>query len=317
MMFDLILVVAAFVAIVLFLRWREPHMLYYPDRTIDQTPDHLSLKYDDVTLTASDGVKINGWYVHAPAVVEAAVPAARNDEEKERQNAAETAAAINPPLTILFLHGNAGNISHRLEKLQILVDLGANTFIIDYRGYGRSEGYPDEQGTYRDAEAAYEYVTQRMIGEPRAALAARDAATSSRGNRSGIVVYGESLGSAVAVDLATKHPVAGVIIEEAFTSVGDVGQKMFPFLPVRWMVQNKYDTLSKIGRINAPLLIFHSRNDELFDLRHARRLLAAAKEPKQLVELTGGHNDAFAVSAQTYRQHLRDFLARISKPPSS
>jgi fermentation-respiration switch protein FrsA (DUF1100 family) len=275
MIFDLLLVVVAFVAIVLFLRWREPHMLYYLDHSIDQTPDHLSLKYDDVTLTASDGVKINGWFVHAPN------------------------ASRSPRSTILFLHGNAGNISHRLEKLQILADLGADTFIIDYRGYGRSEGHPGEAGTYRDAEAAYEYLTG---GTP----AGRALPPQS------IIVYGESLGSAVAVDLATKHPVGGVVIEEAFTSVGDVGQKMFPFLPVRWLVQNKYDTLSKIGRINAPLLIFHSRNDELFDMRHAQRLLAAAKEPKQLVELSGGHNEAFAVSGETYRRNLRDFLIQCS-----
>ena len=293
MMFDLILVVAAFVAIVLFLRWREPHMLYYPDRTIDQTPDHLSLKYDDVTLTASDGVKINGWFVHTPDVVGRVTP----------HGGSPMSAEVSPTsarrLTVLFLHCNAGNISQRLEKLQILADLGVDTFIIDYRGYGRSEGQPGEAGTYLDAEAAYEYLTKILNREPRT-----------------ILVYGESLGSAIAVDLATKHPVAGVIIEEAFTSVGDVGQKMFPFLPVRWLVRNKYDTLSKIGHINAPLLIFHSRNDELFDMRNAQRLLAAAKEPKQLVELTGGHNDAFAVSAQTYRENLRDFLARVSKPPS-
>ena len=289
MLFDLLLVVAAFVAIVLFLRWREPHMLYYPDRTIDQTPDQLGLKYDDITLTASDGVKINGWFVHAPD------------------------APRSPRSTILFLHGNAGNISHRMEKLQILADLGADTFIIDYRGYGRSEGQPNEQGTYRDAQAAYEYLTNGAPGQPRLG---ETPLRHFSGNRAlppqSIIVYGESLGSAVAVDLATKRPVGGVIIEEAFTSVGDVGQKMFPFLPVRWLVRNKYDTLSKIGRINAPLLIFHSRDDELIPIRHAQRLFAAANEPKQLVELTGGHNDAFAVSGETYRAALKDFLIQCS-----
>ena len=125
-----------------------------------------------------------------------------------------------------------------------------------------------------------------------------------------IVVYGESLGSAVAVNLASSTPVAGVVIEEAFTSIGDVGQRMFPFLPVRWLVRNKYDTLSKIGRLNAPLLILHSRDDEYFSMRHAERLLASAREPKQLVELRGGHNDAFLVSQQIYREVLKQFFAR-------
>jgi uncharacterized protein len=277
MTFDLILIVAAFVAIVLFLRWREPHMLYYPDHTIDQTPDQVGLKYDDLTLTTADGVKINGWFVHAPR------SSITNHQPPVTNHLS--------PLTILFLHGNAGNISHRLDKLQIFAELGVDTFIIDYRGYGRSEGQPNEQGTYRDAQAAYSFLLNTNHKSP-----------------STIILYGESLGSAVAVNLAVKQPVGGVIIEEAFTSIGDVGQKMFPFLPVRWFVRNKYDTLSKMPRLKAPLLIFHSRNDELFDMRHAQRLLAAANEPKQLVALHGGHNDAFAVSGETYRNALKNFL---------
>ncbi|HUJ70827.1 MAG TPA: alpha/beta fold hydrolase, partial [Verrucomicrobiae bacterium] len=204
-------------------------------------------------------------------------------------------------LTVLLFHGNAGNISHRLEKLRILHDLGVNTFIIDYRGYGRSEGTPNEQGTYRDAQAAYEYVVGRAR-PPGAPL------PSPRF----IIIYGESLGSAIAADLASKQPAGGLILEEAFTSVGDVGQKMFPFLPVRWLVRNKYDTLSKMPRIKVPLLILHSREDELVNIRHAQRLFAAANDPKQLVELHGAHNDAFLVSEPTYRAALQQFLAALS-----
>jgi pimeloyl-ACP methyl ester carboxylesterase len=260
----LITIVLVLIGFALFLRWREPSMIYFPDRAIAATPDTVGLRYEDVWLTTADGVRIHGWFVPAsPSTIH------------------------HPPSTILLLHGNAGNISHRFEKLEILHSLGANVLIIDYRGYGRSAGKPDEQGTYRDAEAAL-----RHLGTE----AART------------ILYGESLGSAVAVDLATKVPVRGVIIEEAFTSVGDVGQRMFPFLPVRWLVRNKYDTLGKIGRINAPLLIFHSRQDEFFSMRHAERLLAAAREPKRLVELRGSHNDAFLVSGETYRGALADFL---------
>ena len=162
------------------------------------------------------------------------------------------------------------------------------------RGYGRSEGAPDEPGTYRDAQAAYDYLVQQRKVAPRS-----------------IVVYGESLGSAIAADLATKVDVGGLILEEAFTSVGDVGQKMFPFLPVRWLVRNKYDTLGKMPRIKVPLLIFHSRDDEIFDIRHAQRLFAAANDPKQLVELRGHHNDAFLVSAATYHAALQKFFASL------
>jgi hypothetical protein len=255
------------VVFALWLRWNEPRMIYYPSRQIDQTPELAGLKYEDVTLTTSDGLKINGWFVPS---------------------------RVDSSLTVLLFHGNAGNISHRLEKLAALHNLGVNTFLIDYRGYGRSEGKPDEQGTYLDARAAYDYlVTQRKVA-PRS-----------------IVVYGESLGSAIAADLATKVDIGSLILEEAFTSIGDVGQKMFPFLPVRWLVKNKYDTLAKMSRIKVPLLIFHSRDDEIFSIRHAQRLFAAANDPKQLVELRGSHNDAFLVSAPIYHDAMQKFFASL------
>jgi fermentation-respiration switch protein FrsA (DUF1100 family) len=267
------LLLTGLAAIILWLRWSERRMIYYPARELDATPDKLGLNYEDLTLTASDGIHINGWFLPAPDV-----------PVTNRQ----------PRITVLFFHGNAGNISHRFEKLNVLRSLGADVFIIDYRGYGRSEGAPSEEGTYRDAQAAYSYLTKTRHCEPGT-----------------LVVYGESLGSAVAADLASKESVGGLILEEAFTSVGDVGQKMFPFLPVRWLVRNKYDTLGKMPRIHVPVLMFHSRDDEFFNLRHAQRLFAAANEPKRLVELRGGHNDAFLTSAETYRNGLSAFLERV------
>ena len=280
-----LLLAAGIVAIILWLRWSEPRMLYYPVHEIDSTPDTHGLNYEDVTLTTSDGIHINGWFLPAPQ------PAITSH--------VSSVTGHGSPITVLFFHGNAGNISHRLEKLEILRDLGVDTFIIDYRGYGRSQGNPNEDGTYRDARAAYEYLTQARNREPRL-----------------LVVYGESLGSAVAAEVASKVEVGGLILEEAFTSVADVGQKMFPFLPVRWIVRNKYDTLSKMPHIHAPLLILHSRDDEFFDMRHAQRLLAAANEPKQLIELRGGHNDAFLVSAEAYRHGLQVFLGRLPRASS-
>jgi len=265
---------------ILFVRWYEPHMIYHPNRQMQQTPDQAGLKYEDVTLTTSDGLRINGWYL----------------------------PGRDAKLTILFFHGNAGNISHRLEKLAIFNDLGVNTFIIDYRGFGRSEGKPTEEGTYRDARAAYDYVVGKYaVGR------ARSPSAPHPGPRS-VIVYGESLGSAIAADLASKVEVGGLILEEAFTSIADVGQKMFPFFPVRCVVRNKYDTLSKLPRIKVPLLILHSREDEIFDMRHPQRLLAAANAPKQLVELHGHHNDAFHVSADIYRGALQKFIATLGQP---
>jgi uncharacterized protein len=272
----LLLLAIGFVAIVLWLRWNEPRMLYYPVREIESTPARLGLKYEDLTLTTSDDIRINGWYL----------PASES-----------SITDFATPTTVLFFHGNAGNMADRFEKLDVLHSLGADVMIIDYRGYGRSEGKPNEEGTYRDAQAAYVYLTKTLNREPKT-----------------VVAYGESLGSAVAADLASKVEVGGLVLEEAFTSIPDVGQRMFPFLPVRWLVRNKYDTLSKMPRIHVPLLILHSRDDEFFDLRHAQRILAAANEPKQLIELRGSHNDAFLISAGAYRNGLKEFLARVSDP---
>jgi fermentation-respiration switch protein FrsA (DUF1100 family) len=258
-----------YVGFALVVVWREPNFIYYPSRPLGRTPADMGLHFEDVWLNTDDGMRINGWFIPATA-------------------------PRTTPFTILLFHGNAGNMGDRFEKQQILHALGVDFFMIDYRGYGRSEGSPNEQGTYRDAQTAYEYLTKVQKRDPRT-----------------IIVYGESLGAAIAVDLASKVPVGGVIIEEPFTSAGDVGQKMFPFLPVRWLVRNKYDTLSKIAGIHAPLLILHSRQDEFFPMSHAERLLAAAREPKRLVELRGGHNDAFLTSEETYRTALKDFLSRL------
>jgi len=244
--------------------WREPKLFYHPDRAPFSTPTGVT----DLNLTASDGVPIHGWFVPAPAA----------------------------KVTVLFLHGNAGNLGNRQTKIAILRDSGAEVCAIDYRGYGRSGGTPSEAGTYRDARAAYDYLTQTMHRSPR-----------------NIVVYGESLGTAVTVELATHVPVGGVVLEEAFTSVRDAWQKLLPSSPVRWLVRNRYDTIHKINRLSAPLLIFHTRHDEFFPMENAERLLAAAPEPKQLVELQGGHNDAFWTSRVIYRQALWQFFNQLPR----
>lgn len=262
-MIYLLLAAIAYALLCLWLRWREPRLIFFPESRLAATPAAIGLAYQDLDLVASDGVRLHAWLVPA---------------------AAPSAA---PRKTVLFFHGNAGNISHRLEKLAILHDLGVHVLLLDYRGYGRSAGEPSEAGTYRDAEAA---------------LAAAGTAPSQ------VVVYGESLGTGVALELAVRHRLGGVILEAPFTSIPDVGQRLFPYLPVRWIARTRYENLAKIGRIQAPLLILHSREDEIFALAHAERLFAAATEPKRLVVLTGGHNDAFLVSAETYRAALREFL---------
>jgi pimeloyl-ACP methyl ester carboxylesterase len=247
----------------------EPRLIYFPDRDLERTPASVGLRFEEVDLGTADGERIYGWFLPA-----ATTPA---------------------PVTILLLHGNGGNISHRLDKLAVLHTLGADVLIVDYRGYGRSSGSPDEKGTYRDADAAYEYLASTRHVDPRR-----------------VVVCGESLGAAVAVDLAARRPVGGLVMESAFSSAVDVGQEMFRYLPVRLLARNRYESVAKIGAVQAPILILHSRDDEYFGWQHPQRLYGAAHEPKRLVELRGGHNDAFLVSRQVYTAALSAFLQQVA-----
>ncbi|BCM92292.1 putative protein [Abditibacteriota bacterium] len=260
------------VLVMAFLCWYEPRMIFYPHiptRQLEQTPDKVGLKYESVDLRTTDGVSLHGWFLPCRAESEAT------------------------GFTLLYFHGNAGNISHGLSKCRTFVELGLDVLAIDYRGYGQSEGRPSEKGTYSDASAAYDYLTQQRH-------------TPSEK----IVVYGESLGSGVAVDLAARVPVRAVVLEAPFTSIADVAQRIFWFLPVHPFVRNRYDSIRKISCINAPLLLLHSRNDEFFRIRHSLRLLKAATEPKHLVELRGKHAVAFSESLDICRPALQNFLTQ-------
>jgi len=241
-------------------------MVYHPTRELEGTPDQAGLAYEDVYIRTGDGVKINAWFVPA-------------DDAKG---------------TILFLHGNAGNISHRIDSLAIFHYLGYSTLIVDYRGYGRSEGSPGEEGTYLDAQAAWDYLRQKR-----------------KINAAGIVVLGRSMGAAVAAWLAGEERPGGVILESGFTSVPDRGAEMFPFLPIRWMSLIRYDTLGRIASVRCPVLFVHSRDDRLIPISHGRRLFEAANEPKRLLEITGTHNDGFITSGSVYTDGLVKFLDSV------
>lgn len=237
--------------------------IYFPTRAHDGgTPAALGLAWEDVTLTAADGVRLHAWWVPAN-------PARR---------------------TVLFLHGNAGNISHRLDKLAILNGLDAAVLLLDYRGYGRSEGTPDEPGTYRDAQAAYDW------------LRARDVPADA------IVAYGESLGGPIATDLAVERPLGGLVLESAPSSIIGVARHHYPLVPVGLFLSARYDALARLGRVTAPVLILHSPADEIVPFTMAEALQAAAGPRARLVRLAGGHNDAYVVAAEIYTAALRDFL---------
>lgn len=193
--------------------------------------------------------------------------------------------------TILLCHGNGGNISHRLYPIQLFHGMKLNVFIFDYRGYGQSAGKPGETGTYQDALGAWTYLTQTRATPPEK-----------------IVVLGRSLGGGVASWLAEQHKPAGLILESTFTSVPDLGAKMYPYLPVRLLCRFKYNTAERLPRIQCPVLVAHSRGDELVPFSHGQKLFAAANEPKTFAELVGSHNDGESSVSPEYRQTLERFL---------
>ena len=255
-----------YVAIMALVYYKQSSLIFYPNtpgRNLVATPENIGLGYEDVEFTTRDGIKLHGWFI---------------------ANEAATG-------TLLFFHGNAGNISHRLESISIFHELGLSVFIIDYRGYGQSEGKVSEQGTYRDAEAAWEYLTQtRNIAADR------------------IIIFGRSLGAAIAAWLASKHTPAALILESGFSSVPSMAKRIYPFLPVQWLASFQYDTARYVANISCPLLVAHSKNDEIIPFAEGLAVFAAAPEAKQLLEMRGGHNDGFLVSGSTYVAGLGSFI---------
>ncbi len=242
----------------------QSKFIYFPTRELHTTPDHLGLAYESVDLTTADGVKIHGWFVPAP----------------------------DARATVLFFHGNAGNISDRLATLQIFQRLRVDTFIIDYRGFGQSEGSPSEEGTYHDAEAAWRYLVEERGVAP-----------------SQLVLFGRSLGGGVASWLAAEKPAGALVLESTFTSCDDMAASVFPFLPVRLLMRIHYDNLERVGQIDLPLLVVHSPEDDVVPFKLGRRVYEAANEPKRFVEIRGSHADGFYITGPAYVEALDEFLS--------
>jgi len=265
-----IIVVLVLVGLMVAARLFESSLIYFPTKYPTGRWDAKAsgLSPEDVWLATSDGVKIHGWFL----------------------------ASDGADITLLYFHGNGGNITDRIEKLAMLRSLGVDVFILDYRGYGRSEGSPNEKGLYRDADAAYEYLT-----------ATRSVRASS------IVVYGASLGGVVAVDIASRKSVGGVILESTFTSARAMALKTLPLIPPSLYLRTHFDSIGKISRVNAPLLMLHGTADTTVPVSLGRQLFAAASEPKRFVEIPGAHhNDMFLIGGEQYLGPIRTFLAELA-----
>lgn len=262
----LIVAASVYAGLGLIMFFAQSRMLYFPLRDIEITPQAEGFEYEEVFFSTRDGIQLNGWFVPAP----------------------------NPSGILLFCHGNAGNISHRLDSIRIFRRLGLSTFIFDYRGYGKSGGRPTEKGTYLDADAAWRYLVEERGVSP-----------------AQIVLFGRSLGGAVAAWLARDHDARALIVESSFLSVPDIGSELYPFLPVRLLSRFKYNTREYLRAVRCPILVAHSPEDEIIPFSHGRRLFESAPIPKEFLEIRGDHNYGFLLSGKEYEDGLRRFLAKF------
>lgn len=290
----LIPVAIAYGAVLVLVFLFQSRLVYYPGigREVSLTPQSYGLRYETAQIRTEDGETLAAWWVPA---------------EEARG-------------TVLFFHGNAGNISHRLDYLLMFNRLRYTTLIVDYRGYGTSTGTPSEEGTYRDAQAAWDYVRHARLARPQ-----------------DIVIAGESLGGAVATWLAARVSLipspspegrregsaarlpagAGpgerngpraVLLFSTFTSATDLGAEVYWFLPVRLLSRFRYDNLENLKRIEAPVLVAHSRDDDIVPFAHGRRLYEAVRGARAFIEMRGGHNDGFVFGRPEWVAQLGAFL---------
>jgi len=265
----IITIAGAYLIFIGFLFISQSHYVYYPERVLLADPGSIGLDFESISFESADGVKLSGWFIPSES----------------------------PKGVILFCHGNAGNISHRLESIQIFHRLGVDVFIFDYRGYGRSEGRPTEQGTYKDAEAAWRYLVEERKVHP-----------------SEVIIFGRSLGGAVASWLAQERRPGALILESTFSSLPDIAARLYPYLPVRLLLRFEYNTAQHLGKVDCPLLIVHSRDDEIMPFTQGRRLFELAKEPKEFLEISGTHNEGFITSGRHYEQGLNAFISEHAEP---
>lgn len=247
---------------------QQPSMIFFPYATLDQTPAGWGLAYEDVFLDTEDGVRLHGWYI-------------------PRHGSTQS---------LLFFHGNAGNISHRGASVEIFHRLGLNVFIFDYRGYGMSQGKPDEKGLYKDARAAWRYLNKE------------------RGfDQEEIILFGRSMGGAVAAELAAEIQPGGLILESTFSSAKDVANAVFPVLSRLIFLRYDFDTVAHVRRVTCPVLVLHSPDDEIIPFRLGEKVFQAANEPKSFVKMRGGHNNGIFMSQPDYERALGAFVSPANK----
>ena len=246
----------------------DQFFVYHPDPWKDQYWKARSgLPLEEVWFQSGDGTKLFGWYVESAA----------------------TSAVV------LWCHGNAGNIINRLENLRELYRIGLSVFIFDYRGYGRSQGSPSEEGLYQDALGAHDYLTRtRMIPPDR------------------IVIFGRSLGAAVAGELAVQKPAAGLILESSFPSIAAVAKFHYGGLPLHWLLGAEFTLIDRLPHLSLSKLIIHGDQDDIIPLELGRQVFEAAKPPKFFYAIPGAdHNNTYQVGGTAYFRRLAEFIQSV------
>lgn len=258
--------ISIYLFLVLLLVLFQDKFVFLPGKTIFMTPDEKGMDYEELWIEVPDGSKINGWFIKA----------------KE------------PKATLLFCHGNAGTISHRIESAEIFLDLGLNVLLYDYRGYGRSPRSPSEKNSYEDSEAVWNYLTEeKKLGADE------------------IIILGRSMGGPIAANLAKNHSPKMCILESTFTSIPDVARYRFPIFPTKGLVNIKYPTVDYVKGIKCPLLLVHSQDDEIIPYWMGEKIFAAANEPKEFLELSAGHNETYFECIDKYRDKLEDCIRKF------
>lgn len=256
----ILVVVLAYVGVCALLYAVQDRLVWFPGPPPAVDPGVLGLPYEEARITTEDGAALHAWFVPSG------------------------------PEAVLVSHGNAGTVAERLPLADAFLRMGRSVLLYDYRGYGRSEGRPDEEGTYRDAVAAFDWLVARGFAPGQ------------------ITAYGESLGAAVSVELAQRREPARLVVEHAFVSVPEIGARVYPWLPVRLLARIHYNSLDDAPELHLPVLVVHSPEDELVPIGHGRRLYDALPGPKRFLETGGGHNDGGFLQRAEWRETVRQFL---------
>jgi fermentation-respiration switch protein FrsA (DUF1100 family) len=253
------------IVIIFFLgvKFYEKKMIFFPFKDIEAFPSDYGIDFENIFFKTPDNIQINGWFIPSKSASK----------------------------TILLFHGNAGNLSHRIEIIEMFSKLKVNSFIIDYRGYGKSNGKPSEKGIYIDAMASYEYLVNQKKIKP-----------------VNIIVYGKSLGTVVAIDLASKVKIDKLIVDSGLTSAKDMSKIIFPFLPLDIFLSVKFDSINKIKKVNCPKLFIHSTHDKTIPFSMGQQLFNMAIEPKQFYQSTGTHNEFLYINKTSISKILANFI---------